>query len=65
MQHHQETVHTTLNLSKSLIREAQRLFKQKSKTQIIHEALRYLVMTKKMENHLIKWQGKGSFKNYE
>jgi len=59
MESREETVHTTLNLSSRLIREAQTLFKDKTKTEIIHEALEEAVRRKKLEGHVKKWAGKG------
>ncbi len=61
----QETVHTTLNLSTPLIREAKKLFADRTKTEIIHEALERLITTEKLLRHLQKWAGKGHFKDYE
>ena len=51
-------IHTTLNLSKHLISEAQKLFRDKTKTEIIHEALARMIRVEKMEKHLKKWKGK-------
>ncbi len=59
------TTHTTINLSSPLINEAQRLFKGKTKTEIIHEALQRMVRAAKMQNHIKKYAGKGKFVNYD
>ena len=58
-------IHTTLNLSRDLITQAQRLFKDKTKTEIIHEALRRLIQVEKLEGHVKKWRGKGRIRSYE
>lgn len=62
--HSQSKVHTTLNLSRPLMKEAKLLFKDKTKTQIIHEALDRLIKAEKLSQHFKKWQGKGSFKSH-
>lgn len=59
-----EKVHTTLNLSKQLMKEAMRLFKDKTKTEIIHEALTRMIQSTKLQEHLRNWAGKGNFKSY-
>lgn len=64
MQTHYEKIHTTLNLSRTLIREAGRLFRDKSKTEIIHEALRRMIRMEKLDRHLKQWKGKGAFRSY-
>lgn len=64
MQIGDERVHTTLNLSVRLVKEASRLFKDKSKTEIIHEALARLIQMEQFRQHVMKWSGKGHFKSY-
>lgn len=64
MQANPERIHTTLNLSKPLIREARRLFKGKTNTEIIHEALERWIRMNKLERHIKKWAGKGRFRSY-
>lgn len=59
------TIHTTINLSKDLIEEALKLFRNKTKTELIHEALSKMIESKKLEKHFKKWKGKGHFKSYE
>lgn len=61
----QEKVHTTLNLSGRLIGEAKRLFQDMTKTEIIHEALRRMIQTERLQQHVKKWKKKGSFESYE
>lgn len=58
-------IHTTLNLSASLINEATKLFEDKTKTEIIHEALRRMIAAEKLKNHALKWAGKGQIETYE
>ena len=60
-----EHTHTTLNLSAPLIKEAKRLFADRTKTEIIHDALERLIVTEKLIRHLKKWSGRGRFKDYE
>lgn len=64
MQTGEERVHTTFNLSTRLIKEARRLFKDKSKTEIIHEALSRLIQMERFRHHVTKWSGKGHFKSH-
>lgn len=64
MNSHIQTVHTTLNLSRDLIREAKKIFKNKTKTQIIHEALQLMIQMEKTHKHFQRYKGKGSFKSY-
>ncbi len=59
MEVREERVHTTLNLSKRLIREAESLFKDKTKTEIIHEALGEAIRKEKFARHIHQWAGKG------
>lgn len=61
----QRVTHTTLNLSDRLIREAQKIFRDRSKTEIIHEALERLITQEKAVRHFKKWAGKGRFRSYE
>lgn len=65
MERGMERQHTTFNLSKGLITEASRLFKEKTKTEIIHEALERMIRAEKLARHFKEWKGKGSFKSYE
>lgn len=65
MEARQEKIHTTFNLSKRLIREAEQLFKGKTRTEIIHEALEEKIYRKRLEAHLKKWAGKGRFRSYD
>lgn len=55
------TRHTTVNLSTELMEEAQRLFKGKTKTELLHEGLLRLIELKKDSNLIKKWAGKGRF----
>ena len=63
MEHREAKTHTTINLSSHLIEEAQQIFKEMSKTEIIHEALRRMLQAEKMEQHVKKWKKKGSFRS--
>lgn len=64
MQTNEEKVHTTLNLSLRLIHQADQLFKDKTRTQIIHEALERMIRMERLERHVLKWKGKGRFKTH-
>lgn len=64
METHRAKVHTTINLSKPLMREALELFKDKSKTEIIHEALKELIRREKIACHVKKWAGKAHIRSY-
>lgn len=64
MKANDERVHTTLNLSRELIGEAQRLFEGKTKTEIIHEALERIIRVEKLERHMKEWKGKGRIRSY-
>jgi hypothetical protein len=65
MESAEKRTHTTLNLSSRLIKEASKLFREKSKTEIIHEALERMIQAEKLERHLKQWKGKGAFHSYE
>lgn len=58
-------IHTTLNLSEPLIKEASRLLKMKNKTDVIHEALRRSIDAEKLLRHALRWVGKGRIRSYE
>ena len=58
------TVHTTLNLSKSLMEEAREIFGDKTKTEIIHDALKRMIQSEKLKKHFKKWVGKGAFRSH-
>ncbi|MBI4411293.1 MAG: type II toxin-antitoxin system VapB family antitoxin [Deltaproteobacteria bacterium] len=60
----QQTVHTTINLSRRMMKEAGRLFKNRTKTEIIHEALGRMIQMEKFKQHLKKWGGKGHIKDH-
>lgn len=60
-----EKIHTTLNLSKQLMKDAMKLFKNKTKTEIIHEALARMIQSTKLQQHFKNWMGKGNFKYYD
>ncbi len=60
-----ESTHTTMNLSRRLMREVQKVFPDRTKTAIIHEALERLLAQEKAVRHFRKWAGKGRFQNYE
>ncbi len=59
-----ERIHTTLNLSRRLIKEAQRLFGNKSRTELIHEALEEMIRRKNLIHHIKKWAGRGKIHSY-
>ncbi len=61
----QETIHTTINISLPLMKKAMKLFKGKTKTQIIHESLERMIQSESLEKHFRTWKGKGKFKSYE
>lgn len=50
-------IHTTLNLSATLINEAVKIFHDMTKTEVIHEALRRMVRAEKLKNHAMQWAG--------
>ena len=58
------TIHITLNLSKKFMQEAKRIFKNKTKTQSIHEALQRMIHLEKMHQHFTVFKGKGAFKSH-
>lgn len=60
----QDRIHTTLNLSRHLIHEARRLFKDKTSTEIIHEALGEMIRRERLERHVKKWAGKGRIRSH-
>lgn len=59
-----ETIHTTLNLSAPLIKKAMKLFKGKSKTEIIHEGLEKMVKNREIEIFIRKHAGKTKIIDY-
>ena len=65
MSYAEPVTHTTMNLSTRLIREAQRIFRDRTKTEIIREALERLIAQEKAVRHFKKWAGKGRFRSYE
>jgi putative antitoxin of VapBC-like toxin-antitoxin system len=58
MEPREETVHTTLNFSKRLLQEMRRLFKDKTNTEVIHEAVEEMVRRAKLEQFVKKYAGK-------
>jgi len=65
MQSSAQRVHTTLNLSKPLMSKARKLFKDKTQTDIIHEAVERLVQAEMLARHVKKWSGKVKVHDYE
>lgn len=47
-----------------MMKEAGRLFKNRTKTEIIHEALGRMIQMEKFKQHLKKWGGKGHIKDH-
>ena len=64
METRDQKVHTTLNLSKRLIKEAKKLFGDKTNTEIIHEALEEMIRRKSLIYTVKKWAGKGKIHSY-
>ncbi|MBI2982157.1 MAG: hypothetical protein HYY44_07700 [Deltaproteobacteria bacterium] len=64
MEAREERVHTTFNLSRRLIREARSFLKDRTITEVIHEALERLIRMEKRAQHIKKWAGKGHFRSY-
>ncbi len=60
-----QTIHTTLNLSAPLIKKAMKLFKGKTKTEIINESLERMVRNREIAEFFKKHAGKAKIVDYD